>query len=178
MNVGYIKNTGMLKFTNYDRVTARINGQTSMLDDKVKFGINAQVVSSNETLETPDLGSAPTPGLAITLAPTIPLYDANGNYGGPLGSGYSDRNNPVMMQDINQWTIPTDATCSGSVFAQVEPVKNLVLRTTLGIDYSMVKDKDIEPAFTNGFIARSVNNLSIYNSDFTSVTGRTQRNIN
>ena len=170
MNVGYIKNTGMLKYTNYDRVTARINGQTSMLDDKVKFGINAQVVSSNETLETPDLGSSPTPGLAITLAPTIPLYDANGNYGGPIGSGYSDRNNPVMMQDINQWDNTNRRYLFGSVFAEIQPVKNLVLRTTLGVDYSMVKDKDIEPAFTNGFIARSVNNLRIYNSDFTSIT--------
>lgn len=170
MNVGYIKNTGMLKYTNYDRVTARINGQTSLLDDKVKFGINAQVVSSNETLETPDLGSSPTPGLAITLAPTIPLYTSTGEYGGPLGSGYSDRNNPVMMQYLNRWDNTNRRYLFGSVFAEVKPVKNLVLRTTVGIDYSMVKDKDIEPAFTNGFIARSVNSLRIYNSDFTSVT--------
>ncbi|WP_205461835.1 SusC/RagA family TonB-linked outer membrane protein [Mangrovibacterium lignilyticum] len=170
MNVGYIKNTGMLKYTNYDRVTARINGQTSMLDDKVKFGINAQIVSSNETLETPDLGSAPTPGLAITLAPTIPLYTKTGEYGGPLGSGYSDRNNPVMMQYINRWDNTNRRYLFGSVYAEAQPVKNLVLRTTLGIDYSMVEDKDIEPAFTNGFIARSVNSLQIYNSDFTSIT--------
>ncbi|RKD90741.1 SusC/RagA family TonB-linked outer membrane protein [Mangrovibacterium diazotrophicum] len=170
MNVGYIKNTGMLKYTNYDRITARINGQTSLLDDKLKFGINAQVVSSNETLETPDLGSAPTPGLAITLAPTIPLYTKTGEYGGPLGSGYSDRNNPVMMQYINRWDNTNRKYLFGSVFAEAKPVKNLVLRTTLGLDYSMVEDKDIEPAFTNGFIARSVNSLTIYNSDFTSVT--------
>ena len=52
MNLGYIKNTGMLKYTNYERVTARLNAQTSMFDQKLKFGINTQVVSSNETLET------------------------------------------------------------------------------------------------------------------------------
>ncbi|MFV0267935.1 MAG: SusC/RagA family TonB-linked outer membrane protein, partial [Draconibacterium sp.] len=170
INLAYIKNTGMLKYTNYDRVTARINGQTSMFDNRLKFGINAQVVSSNETLETPDLGSAPTPGLAVTLAPTIPLRDANGNYGGPLGSGYSDRNNPVMMQYINRWDNTNRRYLFGSVFAQLEPLKNLVLRTTLGIDYSMVKDKDIEPTFTNGFISRTVNSLTVYNSDFTSLT--------
>ncbi len=170
MNVGYIKNTGMLKYTDYDRITARINGQTSLLDDKVKFGLNAQFVSSNETLAANDLGNAPTPGLGVTMAPTIPVYTADGEYAGPLGSGYSDRNNPLMMQYINRWDNTNRKYLFGSVYAEIQPVKNLVFRTTLGLDYSMVKDKDIEPAFTNGFIARSVNNLSIYNSDFTSVT--------
>ncbi|WP_372775354.1 TonB-dependent receptor [Mangrovibacterium sp.] len=170
MNIGYIKNTGMLKYTNYDRITARINGQTSLLDNKLKFGINAQVVSSNETLETPDLGSAPTPGLAITLAPTIPLYTKTGEYGGPIGAGYSDRNNPVMMQYINRWDNTNRSYLFSSIYAEARPIDNLVLRTTVGIDYSMVKDKDIEPSFTNGFIARSVNNMTIYNSDFTSIT--------
>ncbi len=170
MNIGYIKNTGMLKHTNYDRITARINGQTSMLDDKVKFGINAQIVSSNETLDAVDLGNVPTPSSAITMAPTIPIYTNDGDYAGPLGSGYSDRNNPLLSQYLNRWDNTNRRYLFGSVFAQAEPVKNLVLRTTLGIDYSMVKDKDINPAFTNGFIARSVNNLTMYNSDFTSLT--------
>ena len=59
--------------------------------------------TSNEILASPDVGSAPTPGLAITLAPTIPVYDSNGDFAGPIGSGYSDRNNPVLMQYLNRW---------------------------------------------------------------------------
>ncbi|MFB6343503.1 SusC/RagA family TonB-linked outer membrane protein [Saccharicrinis sp. FJH62] len=170
MNLGHIKNTGMLKYTNYDRITARINAQTKLLNDRLSFGINTQVVTSNETLETPDLGSSPTPGLAVTLVPTIPLYTATGEFGGPIGSGYSDRNNPVFMQYLNRWDNTNRSYLFGSVFAQLEPIKNLIIRSTLGIDYSMVKDKDIEPSFTNGFIARSVNYMRIYNSDFTNVT--------
>ncbi len=170
MNVGYIKNTGMLKYTNYDRITARINGQTSLLDDKVKFGINAQVVSSNETLEAEDLGGVAIPYTAITLAPTIPVHTPDGGWGGPVGAGYSDRNNPVYMQYLNRWDNTKRSYLFASAYAQAEPVKNLILRTNVGVDYSMVKDKDIEPSFTNGFISRSVNNLTMFNTNFTSIT--------
>jgi TonB-linked SusC/RagA family outer membrane protein len=170
MNVGYLKNTGMLKYTNYDRITARLNAQTKMFDGKLRTGMNVQVVSSNETLETPDLGSAPTPGLAVTLAPTIPVYTNTGEYAGPIGSGYSDRNNPVHMQYINRWDNTNRSYIFGNVYAEIDIIKNLVFRTNVGVDYSMVKDKDIEPTFTEGFIARSVNNMTEYSSDFASVT--------
>lgn len=170
MNLGYLKNTGILKHTNYDRITARLNAQTKMFDGKFRTGINAQVVTSNETLETPDLGSAPTPGLAITMAPTIPVYTSTGDFAGPLGSGYSDRNNPVFMQYINRWDNVNRSYLFGNVFAEIELWKNLVFRSTLGVDYSMVNDKDIEQSFVNGFIARSVNNMTEYKSNFTSVS--------
>lgn len=170
INLGYLKNTGMLKYTNYDRLTARINGQISLLDNKLKLGVNTQMVRSNETLQASDLGNAPTPGLAITLAPTIPVYTTTGEFAGPVGSGYSDRNNPVDMQYINRWDNTRRSYLFANVFAELELVENLVFRTNIGVDYSMVDDKDIEPTFTEGFIARSVNSMTEYSSDFTNIT--------
>jgi TonB-linked SusC/RagA family outer membrane protein len=101
INLGYLKNTGMLKYTGYDRYTAKINGTTKLFNDKVKFGVNTQISTSNETLVSGDVGGAATTGLSITLAPTIPVYDANDEFAGPLGAGYSDRNNPLLMQYLN-----------------------------------------------------------------------------
>ena len=102
INLGYLKNTGMLKYTGYERYNAKLNSSTSLFNDKLKVGVNTQFSTSNETLAASDVGGAPTPGLAITLAPTIPLFDSNGNYGGPIGAGHSDRNNPVLMQFLNR----------------------------------------------------------------------------
>ncbi|GAF02900.1 SusC/RagA family TonB-linked outer membrane protein [Saccharicrinis fermentans] len=170
LNLGYIKNTGILKYTDYDRITSRLNAHTSMFDEKVKVGINTTFVTSNETLETPDLGSAPTPGLAVTLAPTIPVYTNTGEFAGPLGSGYSDRNNPLHMQYINRWDNTKRSYLFGNIFAELELAKDLKFKTNVGLDFSMIKDKDIEPAFTEGFIARAVNNMTQMQSDFTSVT--------
>lgn len=170
MNIGYLKNTGMMKFTNYDRLSARINARTSLLNNKLRLGMNTSIASSNERNECRDLGSAPTPGLAVILPPTLPVYTSTGDYAGPIGSGYSDRNNPIFMQYINRFDNLNRSYMFGNVYAEFEPIKNLTFRTNIGIDYSMVNSKDIEPSFENGFIARSMNSLSIYNSNFTSLT--------
>lgn len=164
INLGYLKNTGMLKYTNYDRYTAKINGSTKLFNDKLKFGVNTQFSTSDETLATPDVGSAPTPGLAITLAPTIPVYDANGNFAGPLGAGYSDRNNPVLMQYLNRWDNAKKNNFFGNVYAELQLLENLTFRSTLGIDFSDFKKKNIEPKVNNGFITRGTNRL-IYDTN-------------
>lgn len=168
--LGYIKNTGILKYTNYDRVNARINASTSVFQGKIKFGMNTQIVSSNETLQCPDLGSAPTPGLAINLAPTIPMYTKTGEYAGPLGSGYSDRNNPVHMQYLNRWDNVNRSFLFGNVYADVSLARNLSFRSTLGLDYSMINNKNIEQSFKEGFIARAVNSLRVIESKFKSIS--------
>ncbi|MDX1544137.1 MAG: TonB-dependent receptor [Christiangramia sp.] len=169
VNMGYLKNTGILKYTNYDRYTAKINANTKLFDDKVRFGVNTQFSTSDETLAARDVGGAPTPGLAITLAPTIPVYDANGDFAGPLGAGYSDRNNPLLMQYLNRWDNAEKNNFFGNIFAEVDLMENLTFRSSLGIDFSDFKRKDIEPRVNNGFITRSNNSLTFDTNKFTSV---------
>lgn len=169
INLGYLKNTGMLKYTNYDRYTAKINGSTKLFNDKLKFGVNTQISTSDETLAANDVGNAPTPGLAITLAPTIPVFDANGNFAGPLGAGYSDRNNPVLMQYLNRWDNAEKNNFFGSVYAELQILENLTFRSTLGIDFNDFKRKNIETKVSNGFITRSNNRLIFDTNKFSSL---------
>ena len=169
INLGHFVNTGILKYTDFERYTGRINANTYLFNDKVKLGINSQFSTSNETLATPDVGSAPTPGLAITLAPTIPLRDSNGEFAGPLGAGYSDRNNPVLMQYLNRWDNAQRNNFYGNVFAEWSILENLTFRTSLGIDYNDFHRKDIEPRVNNGFITRTNNRLIHDTNDFSSL---------
>ena len=170
VNLGYLKNTGTLAYTDYDRYTAKLNSTFNLFDDKLTFGVNTQFASSNETLASTDVGSAPTPGLAITLAPTIPVFTNTGDYAGPLGSGYSDRNNPLLMQYINRWDNTHRNSFLGNAYAQLEIVENLNFRTSIGVDYNQVMAKDIEPRVQNGFIARTVNSLTLRDNSFQSLT--------
>ncbi|WP_221394670.1 TonB-dependent receptor [Dyadobacter sp. NIV53] len=170
INLGYIHNSGMLKYTKYKRISGRINAATSLINDRVKFGINTQVVTSDETLVATDLGNAPTPGLAITLAPTIPVYTLDGQFAGPVGSGYSDRNNPLHMQYINRWDNTNRTFLFGNVFTEIEPVKNLFIRSSLGMDNAAYSLKNIEQSYKEGFIARSLNSLTLNNNKFLSLT--------
>ncbi len=170
INLGHLKNTGILKNTGYERYSAKLNSNFKLFDDKLTFGINSQFSTSNENLASPDLGSAPTPGLGITLAPTLPVYTANGDFAGPLGSGYSDRNNPLYIQHVNRWDNTARTSIFGNIFAELELIKNLTLRTSLGLDFNDFERKDIEPTIDNGFITRSNNRLIFDTNKYKSLT--------
>ncbi|WPR72724.1 TonB-dependent receptor [Flavobacterium sp. NG2] len=170
LNLGYLDNSGMLKFTNYERYTARLNANFKLFNDKVKFGINSQFTQSDERSASTDVGSAPTPGLAISLAPTIPVYTSTGQYAGPIGSGYSDRNNPLLMQDINQWDNTRKMALYGNIFTEFDILTGLTFRNSIGMDYNDLKRKDIERRVNNGFITRNVNSLALDTNKYSSLT--------
>ncbi len=169
VNVSYLNNSGMLRYTGYNRLTGRINGLTSKFDGRFKFGANVQMTTSRETPVATDLGGAPTPGLAVTLAPTIPVYTATGDYAGPVGSGYSDRNNPLFMQYINRWDKINRTFVFGNIFTEIEPIRGLIFRSSLGMDNAGYSNKNIEQSFQNGFIARSLNSLMLNTNKFLSL---------
>lgn len=178
VNIGYLKNTGVLKYTGYERYTAKLNSNFNLFDNKVRFGVNTQFVTSDETLATPDVGSALTPFLAISLAPTLPVFDSNGEFAGPLGAGYSDRNNPVLMQFLNRWDNTERTTIFGNVYAEWDILKNLTFRTSVGLDYSDFKSKNIEPKVNNGFVNRGNNRLILDTNKFTSLVFTNTLNYN
>lgn len=170
VNLGYYKNTGMLRYTGADKLSGRINAMTSAFESRLKIGANIQVASLNETLASTDIGGAPTPGLAITLAPTIPVYAKDGTWGGAVGAGYSDRNNPLHMQEINRWDNANRLTMFGNVFVDIEPIKNLILRSSIGADNANFYAKNIEQSFAEGSFGRTSNNLTIDQNRVLSVT--------
>ncbi|WP_298365057.1 TonB-dependent receptor [uncultured Lutibacter sp.] len=177
-NVGYLKNTGILKYTGYDRYSAKLNSNYKLFDDKVRVGINTQFSTSKERVASTDVGSAPTPSLSISLAPTIPVYTNSGEFAGPIGSGYSDRNNPVLMQYLNRWDNKKNTSFFGNIFAEIDLMKNLTYRTSVGLDFNDYSKKDIEPTVANGFITRANNSLTYDTNKYTSLTFTNTLNYN
>jgi len=170
VNLSHTKNSGTLVFTGYERYSARLNANVNLFNNKIKFGVNSELVSSTERLQANDLGGASVPSLAVTLAPTIPVFRKDGAYAGPVGAGYSDRNNPVDMQFLNRWDNRSRSFAFGNVYGEAEPIKDLFFRTSLGIDYSKVFFKNIELAFQEGFLGRQVNSLTNTTTDQLSYT--------
>ena len=171
MNLSYYKNTGMLRYTGYERMSGSISALTRSFNDKVLFGLNMRVANSNETLTARDLGGATTTGLAVTLAPTIPVFQKDGiTYAGESGAGYSDRNNPLHMQYIARWNNANRVSSFGNVFVEAQPIKNLFFKSNMGADYATYSNKVITPTFTEGALARTTNSLSFDENRYLSVT--------
>ena len=129
------------------------------------------MANSNETLTARDLGGATTTFLAVTLAPTIPVYQKDGvTYAGELGAGYSDRNNPLHMQDLARWNNANRLSTFGNVFVEIQPIKNLFFKSNIGADNATYSNKVITPTFTEGALSRTTNSLSFDQNHFLSIT--------
>jgi TonB-linked SusC/RagA family outer membrane protein len=170
-NLGQLKNTGMLRFTNYDRLSGSINAITRAFNNKLNLGVNLRIANSNETLTARDLGGAATSFLAVTLAPTIPVYKADGiTYAGASGGGYSDRNNPLHMQDLSKWNNANRLSTFGNIFLEIQPIKNLFFKSNLGADNATFLNKVITPKFSEGAFNRTTNSLSLDQNHYLSTT--------
>ena len=171
INFGHISNNGLVKFTRYARTTGSINAFSHAFNNKATFGVNLKITNSNETLTTNDIGGASTPFLAVTLAPTIPVYQKDGTtYAGELGAGYSDRNNPLHMQDLAKWNNANRLNTFGNVFLEIQPIKNLFIKSNFGADNANYLNKIITPTFTEGALSRTSNSLFFDQNHYLSTT--------
>lgn len=171
ISFAHLKNTGMLRFTGYERMNGSINALTRAFNDKVTFGVNLSITNSNERLTSRDLGGALTTFLAVTLAPTIPVYQKDGTtYAGELGAGYSDRNNPLHMQDLAKWNNANRLSTFGNVFVEIQPIKNLFFKSNFGADNANYLNKIITPTFSEGALNRTTNSLFFDQNHFLSTT--------
>ena len=161
----------MLRYTNYDRLSGSINAMTRAFNDKLKFGVNLRVANSNETLTARDLGGASTTFLATTLVPTIPVFQKDGKtYAGASGGGYSDRNNPLHMQELAKWNNANRLSSFGNIFVEIQPIKNLFFKSNLGVDNATYLNKVITPTFSEGAFNRTTNSLAFDQNHYISTT--------
>ena len=171
INLGYLNNSGMLRYTGYRRYSGSINAITRAFNDRAMFGVNLRVANSDETLTARDLGGAATTFLAVTLAPTIPVYQKDGvTFAGESGAGYSDRNNPLHMQYLARWNNANRLSSFGNIFLEVQPIKNLFFKSNIGADNANYLNKVISPTFTEGALSRTTNSLLYDQNHYLSLT--------
>lgn len=178
ISFGYYTNSGLVINNDYKRFTARINNSFNLFKNKVKIGENFQLLKARErpmgndqggtadwnadgTARAGDLGTSTPMALTRTILPILPVRKLDGTFAGPIGAGFTDRMNPVFLADLTKDDQFNDLQAFGNVYIDFTPIKNLVFRSSLGLDYTENYDKRIQRTFQHGFIARSVNDLSV-----------------
>lgn len=126
-SVGYKRNDGILKYTDFENISARLN-TTWNLNRVVSVGENLTITRTSQ------VDSHPMEN-ALKMAPIVPVYEKDGvTYGGPVG-GMADRQNPLRELEQNKDNSLDYWRVFGNAYVNVVPVKGLVLRSNLGIDY-------------------------------------------
>ena len=125
-SAGYKKATGVLKHTDFENFSARFNSSYK-INKIVTIGENAAFSYSN------NVDCAPLEN-ALKMAPTLPVYEIDGEtFSGPVG-GMSDRQNPMRElyhnkdNRLKKWRIFANA------YADITPIEGLLIRSNFGID--------------------------------------------
>ncbi len=150
-SLGYYKNEGIIKCSDFDRFSARVNSDYKIIGDYVSIGENFTL---NRTSEV----AAPGGFLENVLQfnPSLPVYTTEGVYAGPVG-GYPDRENPVARLNRNKDNRYTYWRLFGNAFINITPFKGFNIRTTAGIDYAQKKQRIFTYPITEGTMANDKN---------------------
>ena len=159
ISAGQLSNRGIVKFTDYEQLTLRINSSLTALNGRLKIGENIQLAN---TVQTPiGSGQGGTPlELGILDLPIMPVYAQDGSFAGPVGSGFSNRMNALQVATLSKdWKNRTKGIY-GTVYAEYSILKNLVFKSSIGFDYSTTQEIRINPRYSAGFLSSAVNNYS------------------
>jgi len=156
-SIGYYKNKGIIKSSDFERFSARMNADYKL----VKVGDrNIVTVGENFTLNRTDEVSAPGGFLENVLQfnPSIPVYTRDGAYAGPVG-GYPDRENPVARLERNSDNRYKYWRMFGDAYLNINPVKDLNIKTTFGLDYAQKEQRIFQYPITEGTVANATNGV-------------------
>ncbi len=179
----YFDQEGILKYTGYKRYSVRAN--TEFKKGAITFGENV-TVAYEERIGIPSGNNSESNPImfAIRIQPIIPVFDITGGpvalggtntselngFAGPRGSNLGNAPNPLARQWRERDNPVRSTRIFGNVFAEVEIIKDLKARTSLGFEYnnynqSAYFNRDIEAAE-----ARNANSLTVSNNFDRAVT--------
>ncbi len=152
-SLGYYKNIGIIKTTDFDRFSARVNSEYNLIGKILTIGEHLTI---NKTSEV----QAPGGFLQNVLQfnPSLPVYTVDGEYAGPVG-GYPDRENPVARLERNADNRYSYWRMFGDAYLNLSPFKGFNIRTTFGIDYSQKQQRIFTYPVTEGNVANPTNGV-------------------
>ena len=150
-SLGYYKNLGIIKHSDFDRFSARMNSEYKLID-------NVLTVGEHFTLNRTSEVQAPGGFLenALQFNPSLPVYDINGEFAGPVG-GYPDRENPVARLERNADNRYTYWRMFGDAYINLSLFKGFNIRSTFGLDYAQKKQRIFTYPITEGNVANDNN---------------------
>ena len=156
-SAGYYKNNGIIKQSDFERFSARMNSDYKL----VKVG-DRHIITVGEDFTVNRTSEVQAPGgflqNVLQFNPSLPVYTRNGDYAGPVG-GYPDRENPLARLDRNSDNRYTYWRMFGDAYLNINPFKNFNIKTTFGLDYAQKQQRIFQYPITEGTVANPTNSV-------------------
>ena len=171
VGIGYQRQDGIAPNSFFERYTARLNSDHKLLSGRLRLGNNLSLSYSNNRSVRQNNDYTEGVSGVLYMSPLTSVYKKEGSYIGDTNrfSGvsntvyYSDTENPMRAALLN-----TERNNSynivGSIFADLEIIKNLTLHVEAGGEFSMEDMKNFNLKFQEYIKFNSLNRLSLNNS--------------
>lgn len=152
-SVGYKNNQGILKYTDFSNISARLN---------MSYNVN-KIVTVGENLTvtyTSQVDCHPMEN-ALKMAPTVPLYEEDGTtFSGPVG-GMSDRQNPLRELYYNRDNRLNTWRVFGNAYVDIKPLQGLTLRSNFGLDHTSSFIHSVNQTFHSDIVNNNVPSVTL-----------------
>ncbi|WP_438711494.1 SusC/RagA family TonB-linked outer membrane protein [Aquimarina muelleri] len=134
VGMGALTQDGVTLHTSFNRYVLRVNSEFK-ISNNFRIGESFNISYSDRVGST---GSQFTDGdisFLYRAQPIIPVYDIAGNYAGPQSAGLGNGINPVASATRNKDNLTRRIRTIGSIYAEIDFLKNFTFKTNLGVDY-------------------------------------------
>lgn len=157
LSVNWINQDGMLKNTDYKRFNTRLTTDYKFLNNKLRIG---ESVAINYWTQHQAQGGIEEQ--LIAQHPAEPVYDSVGGYAGGYIDVLNDKPNPMRLQNNQKDNKHQYWRIFGNAYVEIEPLKNLVFRSNVGVNYYNEFSKTFIPSWTESVRTVDVNELDTY----------------
>jgi TonB-linked SusC/RagA family outer membrane protein len=158
LGLSYTEQGGIIGGSNlsdYKRYNFRTNSERKMYDGALKVGEHLTFSFIDQKgVADGGLYSGNVLASALGTSPLLAMYDAKGNYLSSLkstiyngGTWNNTEANPYALMKYNSQSDTKTQKLIGDVYAELQPIKNLKIRSTFGINYSSSANHSYRPVY-------------------------------
>ncbi|MDE6270079.1 MAG: TonB-dependent receptor, partial [Muribaculaceae bacterium] len=153
---GWMKQEGIIIGSDFTRFNTRFNIDNNFTK-WFKVGGNLAYTRTDETITRND-GADGVIMQAMTMMPSVPVYDFDGNWAGPETINGASSWNPVALAMITNNTLLRQKV-TGSFYANVDFLKYFTFRAEYAFDASQNQNKSFLPTYEFGQVKNDVNQM-------------------
>ncbi len=164
-SMNYFTQDAVTRFVSYDRASLRANTEFSVADGRLTIGENLTVALGIRKGGFGNNGEQNAVSGSYKHHPLLPVYDIAGNFAGSRGANLGNNFNPFATLarnvDDRTWNLRT----FGNVYAELEILEELSVRTSFGVDFNASRRRDIgrpQPEYVEGNFINSSNASNNY----------------
>jgi TonB-linked SusC/RagA family outer membrane protein len=158
LGMSYTQQGGIIggsDLSNYQRINFRSNTERKMYDGALRVGEHLTFSFIDQKgIADGGIYSGNALAGALGTSPLLAMYDAKGNYLSSLNSTVynggvwnNTEANPYALMHYNNQSDGKTQKLIGDVYAELQPVKNLRIKSTFGINYSSSANHSYRPVY-------------------------------